>query len=75
MAGYKVVEAANLAEAIRNLEQQPVDLVVASLDLPPSGSSALLAALRGRAEWKAIPVLALADSAEKLHAGCRVRRI
>jgi len=62
MAGYRVVEAANLDEAIRGLEQQPVDVVVAALDLPPDGSSALLATMRGRPEWQAIPVLALADS-------------
>jgi CheY-like chemotaxis protein len=37
-----------------------VDAVVAALDLPPSGSSALLAAMRRRPEWEAIPVLALA---------------
>ena len=63
MAGYRVLEAANLDEAIRALEQQPVDVVVAALDLPPDGSSALLAAMRQRPEWQAIPVLALADSA------------
>jgi len=68
MAGYRVVEAANLEETIRNLEQQRVDVVVAALDLPPAGSSALLAALRRRPEWEAIPVLALADSEEQAHA-------
>lgn len=66
MAGYRVLEAANLDEAIRALEQQPVHVVVAALDLPPDGSSALLAAMRGRSEWEAIPVLALADSAEQV---------
>ena len=49
MAGYRVFEAANLEEAIRGLEQQPVDVVVAALDLPPDGSSALLAAMRAAA--------------------------
>jgi len=68
MAGYRVVEAANLEETIRNLEQQRVDVVVAALDLPPGGSSALLAALRRRPEWEGIPVLALADSEEQAHA-------
>jgi two-component system chemotaxis sensor kinase CheA len=68
MAGYRVLEAANLDEATRELEQQPVDVVVAALDLPPDGSSALLAAMRRRPEWKAIPVLALADSAEQVQA-------
>ena len=68
MAGYRVLEAANLDEAIRGLEQQPVDLVVTALDLPPDGSSALLAAMRRRPEWQAIPVLALADSAQQVQA-------
>jgi two-component system chemotaxis sensor kinase CheA len=62
MAGYRVLEAANLDEAIRGLEQHPVDVVVAALDLPPNGSSALLAAMRRQPEWQGIPVLALADS-------------
>ena len=68
MAGYRVLEAANLDEATRWLEQEPVDVVVAALDLPPDGSSALLAAMRRRPEWKTIPVLALADSAEQVQA-------
>jgi two-component system chemotaxis sensor kinase CheA len=63
MAGYRVLEAANLDEAIRGMEQQPADVVVAALDLPPQGSSALLAAMRQRTEWQGIPILALADSA------------
>jgi two-component system chemotaxis sensor kinase CheA len=66
MAGYRVLEAANLAEAIRELEQQPVDVVVAALDLPPEGSAALVAAMRRRPDWEAIPVLALADSVEQM---------
>jgi two-component system, chemotaxis family, sensor kinase CheA len=62
MAGYSVVEAASLEEAVRELEKQPVAVVVAALDLPFEGSSALLAAMRRRPEWEKIPVLALADS-------------
>lgn len=68
MAGYHVLEAASLEEAIRRLEQQPVDAVVAALNLPAEGTSALLSALRGRPEWSRIPLLALADSAEQMHA-------
>jgi len=68
MAGYRVIEAASLSEAIRGLEQQPVDAIVATLDLPPTGTSALLAAVRLRPEWKAVPILALADSAEQVRA-------
>ncbi len=66
MAGYRVVEAANLDDAIRALEHEQVDIVVAALDLPPSGSSALLTTMRRRMEWEAIPILALADSTEQI---------
>jgi two-component system chemotaxis sensor kinase CheA len=68
MAGYQVVEAASPDEAIRALEQQPVDVVAAAMDLPSNGSSALLAAMRRRPEWDQIPVLALADSAGQIQA-------
>jgi len=68
MAGYVVLEAANLDEVLSKLESQPVSVVLAALDLPPSGSSAVLAALGRRPEWEKIPVLALADSAEQVQA-------
>jgi len=61
-----VVEAGNLEEAVRTLEQQPVDIAVAALDLPPGGSAKLLSAMRGRPEWKGIPLLVLVDSAEQM---------
>ena len=67
MAGYVVLEASSLDEAIHRLEQQPVDVVVAALDLPPNGSAALLAAMR-RPEWAAIPVLALVVSLDEVQA-------
>jgi two-component system chemotaxis sensor kinase CheA len=66
MAGYLVQEAANLDEAIRGMEQQPADVVVAAMDLPPKGSSALLAAMRAKPEWERIPLLSLANSAAQL---------
>jgi two-component system chemotaxis sensor kinase CheA len=65
MAGYHVLEAASVDEAVRKLEQQPVDVVLAALDLPREGSSALLHAMRGRPDWQDIPVMALADSPEQ----------
>jgi two-component system chemotaxis sensor kinase CheA len=68
MDGYRVIEAANLDEAVRWLEQYPVDIVMTALDLPPHGSTALLAAMRRRPEWESIPVLALAESVEQLNA-------
>ncbi len=50
MEGYRVVEAANLDEAIRGLERYPVDVVVTALDLPLNGSAAVVEAVRGRLE-------------------------
>ena len=67
MAGYVVLEASNLDEAIHRLEQQPVDVVVAALDLPPNGSAALLVAMH-RPEWAKIPVLALVASIDEVQA-------
>jgi two-component system, chemotaxis family, sensor kinase CheA len=66
MAGYVVLEAADLDQAIAQLEEQPVDVVLAALDLPPGGCSALLARMRSRPEWEKISVLALAESAEQV---------
>jgi two-component system chemotaxis sensor kinase CheA len=64
MAGYSVTEAANVEEAVREMEKQSVDVVLAALDLPLDGSSALLAAMHRRPEWEKIPVLALSNSAK-----------
>jgi hypothetical protein len=44
---------------------------VAALDLPAPGTSALLAAMRVRPEFAAIPVLALAESVEQVRARAR----
>ena len=66
MAGYRVQAAANLDEAMRGIEQQPADVVVAALDLPPRGGAALVTAMHARPEWERIPLLGLADSAGQL---------
>ena len=68
MAAYVVLEAANLEQAMAQLEQYAVNLVLVAFELPPGGSSALLAAMRLRAEWDKIPVVVLAGSAEQVQA-------
>jgi CheY-like chemotaxis protein len=62
-----VYEAANLDEAVHRLERQPIDVVAVTLDLPPDGSCALLAAMRNQPAWEKIPVLALAASEVQSH--------
>lgn len=66
MAGHAVLEASNINEALQWWEQHPVDLVVTSLDLPPNGGSALVAALHRRPDWKATPIVAVSDSTEQV---------
>jgi two-component system chemotaxis sensor kinase CheA len=68
MAAYVVLEAANLEQAIAQLEQHAVSLVLAAQELPPGGSSALLAAMRLRAEWDKIPIVVLAGSPGQVQA-------
>jgi len=48
------------------MEQHKVDVVVASMDLPPNGSSALLAAIRSHPEWERLPVIAVTDSTDHI---------
>jgi two-component system, chemotaxis family, sensor kinase CheA len=68
MAAYVVLEAADLEQAIALLEQHAVSLVLAAQELPPGGGSALLAAMRLRAEWDKIPVVVLTGSSEQVQA-------
>lgn len=65
MSGYQVLVASSVEEAILRLSERPTDVVLAVLDLPTGGGAALAEALRQRAEWQAIPMLALANSAEQ----------
>ncbi|MGC2401173.1 MAG: chemotaxis protein CheW [Acidobacteriaceae bacterium] len=64
MAGYAVVEASSIEDAVTKLEQQPVHLVLASLELAPGGSSALPTSME-RPDGIKIPLLGLANSAEQ----------
>jgi two-component system chemotaxis sensor kinase CheA len=66
ISGYLVLEAANLEEALHCLDNQPVNVVLAALNLSPGAGSPLLAAMRRRPEWEKIPVLAVADSVEEI---------
>jgi two-component system, chemotaxis family, sensor kinase CheA len=66
MAGYRIREAANLDEAVREMELQSTDVVVAAVDLPPKGGSALASIMRARPDWERIPLLGLVDSASQL---------
>lgn len=68
MAGYRVIEAANLEETIQQLKQRPVDVVLVAMDLPPDGAFALRSAMDCRSEWQQIPVVALVEFSDQLPA-------
>lgn len=57
--GHQVLEAASEQEALRILEQHTVDMVIASIDLPPSGGESLLRAVHGKPGLDRLPILAL----------------
>ena len=65
MAGYRVVEAADVQEALRVLDKRKIDVLVASLDLPSEGGFALLEKMHSVSKLAGIPALALADTAEE----------
>jgi two-component system chemotaxis sensor kinase CheA len=64
MAGYGVLEASSLEEALAAMERHSVDIVVTAADLPPEGSAALAQAMKRRPECAHIPMLNLAGDAE-----------
>jgi len=68
MAAYVVLEAANLQQALAQLEQHTVNLVLVALEFSPGSGPSLLATMRSRAEWSKIPVVVLAGSAEQVQA-------
>jgi len=62
------VEAANLDQAIRGLEQQPVDIVVAALGSSAQGQFRFAGDDAPPAGVGGHPMLALADTAEQMRA-------
>jgi CheY-like chemotaxis protein len=68
MAGYTVVEAANLHDLLSSLDRQTIDVVVASRNLDPKDGSALASAMHKRPGWEGIPTLALTDSEQETRA-------
>ena len=62
MAGYHVVEANDASQAMQLLERRKVDVVAASLNLPPAGGFDFLEKMRRVRTFSQIPALALSDS-------------
>jgi two-component system chemotaxis sensor kinase CheA len=58
-AGYQVVTATNGLEAVKILEQRPVDVVVTDIAMPYCDGYELTRTIKAREEWKHLPVMAI----------------
>src|SRR6185503_11264288 len=73
---YEIATAPDATTALASLAAEPAALVVLDLDLPDISGFTAAEQIRARAEWRAIPILALtalanrADIARAREAGC-----
>jgi two-component system chemotaxis response regulator CheY len=64
--GYAhLLEAEDGAEALRHLQRQPVDLVLADWTLPQMDGLALLTAMRADTQWRTVPCLMITAEASR----------
>jgi two-component system chemotaxis sensor kinase CheA len=58
-AGYQVVTAEHGNTALERLAEHQIDVVVTDIDMPYCNGYELTTAIKGSAEWKQIPVMAV----------------
>jgi DNA-binding response OmpR family regulator len=56
-AGYRVSTADSAQAAVAELHRQPIDLVLAELNMPRMTGADLARVIRGEANWREIPVM------------------
>ena len=64
-AGYEVVEAADAEEALRKLDDSPVDMVITDLTMPGMNGIELVRKIRGRSGCESVPVVVLSTVGEE----------
>jgi len=69
LAAETCLEASNGAEALRELEQVSVDLILTDVNMPVMDGEALLRALRGREDLRGIPVIVVTTDSTQHRAG------
>jgi CheY-like chemotaxis protein len=62
--GYNVITALHGKEALENMEQNNVDLVIADIEMPEMDGVTLVKQLRADARYAKLPVIILTASAE-----------
>lgn len=58
-AGFKVIESANGAEALRELQYQKVDLIIADVNMPVMDGITFVREARAQEQLKFVPILML----------------
>jgi DNA-binding response OmpR family regulator len=64
MHGHHVVECTGMDDALRLMERTPVDAILTAVHLGERSGLELLKAIRGQAEFMALPVLGLTAGSE-----------
>jgi two-component system cell cycle response regulator DivK len=74
--GYVVVEAVNAGEAIRRLEEHPIDLILMDINMPGVDGYTLTTKIKSIGAYARIPIIAVTanvmrgDREKSLEAGC-----
>ena len=71
--GFEVLCANHGEEALGMLSSQPVDLVLLDVMMPGIDGIGVLKLLRGREEWRGLPVVLLTDAADQAHVEAAAR--
>jgi len=62
-AGYEVLEAVDGVDGLATAKRQNVDLILTDQNMPQMDGLALIQALRGLSQYKAVPILMLTTEA------------
>lgn len=63
--GYEVVAAKDGLEALRKLQEQPVDLVITDVNMPHMDGFTLIATLRAHQAWRGLPIIVLSTESSR----------
>ncbi len=63
-AGYEVVEAVDGQNAFEHMTQTPVDMLITDLNMPRMDGIELVRQVRGRSEYKFIPIILLTTESQ-----------
>ena len=63
-AGYEVLEAVNGQDAIKQLDNKTIDMMITDLNMPTMDGIELIKAVRAKPEYKFIPIVMLTTESQ-----------